>query len=60
VSSDFSASPGGAAPEVCIGTDGAEATRRAIELAPARTAVWVGEAGDPALEEFRAEIGRRA
>ena len=52
------ADPG--APDIVVDQDG----RRATELAAARgagarTAVWVGEEGDAALGEFRAEIGRR-
>jgi hypothetical protein len=50
----------GAEPEVVADADG----RRAAEVAlgrgeRARTAVWVGEATDPEMVEFRAEIGRR-
>jgi len=46
-------------PAICAGTDGAEVTRRALRPDGARTAVWVGASDDPALAEFRAEIGRR-
>ncbi len=45
-------------PDVVVDQDG----RRAAELAAVRgagAAVWVGEEGDAALGEFRAEIGRR-
>ena len=47
------------APEIVTGTDGADATRRALGSGRRRTAVWVGPPDEPAIEEFRAEIGRR-
>jgi hypothetical protein len=47
-------------PEIFTGTDGADATRRALGPERLRTAVWVGVPDEPAIEEFRAEIGRRA
>ena len=55
------ADAGGAGPvEVVADTDGARAARRAIARScGGRTAVWVGEADEPELEQLRAEIGRR-
>jgi len=51
------------APEIIVGCDGAVAAAEAVAIAERsgrRTAVWVGEPGDLALVEFRAELGRRA
>ena len=49
-----------AAPDIVVDQDGRRATEiAAVRGAGARTAVWVGEEGDAALGEFRAEIGRR-
>jgi hypothetical protein len=55
------ADAGGAGPvEVVADTDGARAARRAIARSgDGRTAVWVGEADEPELEQLRTEIGRR-
>ena len=52
--------PTDAAPavEVVADADGARAARRAIARSRSgRTAVWVGPADDPELEELRTEIG---
>jgi hypothetical protein len=48
------------APEVIVDADGRRAAEQAVARGDGvRTAVWVGAEGEPALEEFRAEIGRR-
>jgi hypothetical protein len=48
------------APEVVADPDGRRAAERAVAGRDGPpVAVWVGEPGDAALEEFRAEIGRR-
>jgi len=46
-------------PEVVVDPDGRSAAEAALDHGGPRTAVWVGEPTDAALEEFRAEIGRR-
>ena len=46
-------------PEVFADPDGRRAAERALDAGGPRSAVWVGEPTDAALEEFRAEIGRR-
>lgn len=46
-------------PEVIVDPDGRSAAEQALDHGGHRTAVWVGEPTDAALEEFRAEIGRR-
>ena len=46
-------------PEVIVDPDGRSAAEQALDHGGRRTAVWVGEPTDAALEEFRAEIGRR-
>ena len=52
------AEPG--APDIVVDEDGHRATElAAVRGAGSSTAVWVGEEGDAALAEFRAEIGRR-
>jgi hypothetical protein len=50
--------PAPPAPEVIADPDGRRAAAEALARGP-RTAVWVGDASDPAIEEFRAEIGHR-
>lgn len=45
-------------PHVVVDPDGAAATAEAVRHA-GRTAVWVGTAQDPELEEFVAEITAR-
>jgi hypothetical protein len=51
--------PARTVPEVVVDPDGRSAAEQALDLGGPRTAVWVGEPTDAALEEFRAEIGRR-
>jgi hypothetical protein len=51
--------PARAAPEIIVDPDGRSAAEQALDHGGPRAAVWVGEPTDAALEEFRAEIGRR-
>jgi len=46
-------------PHVVVDTDAAAATAEAVRHS-GRSAVWVGTADDPELEEFVAEITARA